>query len=905
MSFREKIYVLFLFLGGTLASLYADSVAIKNLTSTPISAAFYYVKGTSNDGGADPVERASMVVTIAAQAVGSVQRPERKTYGWRLAAYDRDIYVASNASQLTDKLTKASQPFMNVGSKTEPLIVAEANGKLMIFHDPVLVTNKTARPVSFAAYKVPGKSIDEGGESIERISAVYTVVPGATQAIERPASQMCGMKYCDRDVYVAPNSQALTQTLTKAAFPSFNIGSSEGTSFYITNLGNEIGGFSDNYSEGCTVFNKTDKDVYAAFYFVQGTSDAEGASTEEKGDAKRFGDSFRIPAQGVLRVNRPSRRCRSFGIGICKRYDDRDLYVSYTQADLKPVTPKGSLAWVNAGTIKGNEFYVAEENGKLDAYNMLAWKARPLKQIIQEVGDVALGALRAAYDNYPHKGEVARVRQGTALGAEEQAYRNARRAHVKQALEKLLGRTIADAHVPVIAFCGSGGGYRAMTSTLGFLQGAQAAGIYDAAMYNVGLSGSTWAIAGLMQSKLDLTSYIDQIKPRLALGKTDGVAWDRVALALAKKAAFGQKLGTVDLYGAILGEHLLTNLGGASNPQELFLSDQVAFVGQANVPFPLYTSIMDVTAPGDKKIGYEWVEFSPYEIGTAALGGAFVPTWAFGSPFNAGASQEILPQQMLDYLMGIWGSAFTPNMKDAITIYSKGVQDKPIIKVFNIPLPTKLVLSALDQVLVGSWAAEQRAAPATVANWMKGLSNSVAQKNDVILADAGIDFNIPFPPLLRPERAVDIIVVLDASNEVLRGGTGELRKAEQYCRAHNLKFPPIDYAQASAGNCVVFEDKNDPKCPVLIYMPLRKNPGYQKGWDPASVAFTQTSNFIYTPSDTHLITGLTAYTMQNSLETIKAVMNSVIDRKSGKVANTPMQQAAAQTAAPAKKNVAS
>lgn len=883
-----RLPIIFLSLVGVVSSVYADTVAIKNLTSAPISAAFYYVKGTSNDGKKDAVERASTVVTIAPQAVGLVERPEKKRYSrFSLSAYDRDVYVANNASQLKDKLTKASLPSMNVGIKSEPLIVADVNGKLALFHDPVLVKNMTAQPVSLAVYKVSGKSIDEGGEPIERISAISTIAPGATQALERPATEMCGVKWCDRDVYITQNPQALTQTLTKAAFPSFNIGSSEGASFYITNLGNEIGGFADNYSEGCTIFNTTDKDIYGAFYFVQGTSAVEGASAEVQGDAKRFGDSFRIPAHGTLRVNRPSRRCRSFGIGICKRYDDRDLYVSYTQADVKPVVPKGSLAWVNAGTIKGNEFYVAEENGKLDVYNMIAWKARPLKQIIQEVGDVALSALRAAYDKYPHKGEIARVRQGTALGSEEQAYRNTRRAHVKQALEKLLGRMIADAQVPVIAFCGSGGGYRAMTSTLGFLQGAQAAGIYDVAMYNVGLSGSTWAIAGLMQAKLDLTSYINQIKPRLALGKTDGVAWDRVALALAKKAAFGQKLGTVDLYGAILGEHLLTNLGGASNPQEVFLTDQAAFVGQANVPFPLYTSIMDVTAPGDKTSGYEWVEFSPYEIGTAALGGAFVPTWAFGSPFNAGVSQEILPQQMLDYLMGIWGSAFTPNMKDAITIYSKGVQDKPIIKVFTIPLPTKLVLSALDQVLVGSWAAEQRAAPATVANWMKGLSNPIAQKNDIILADAGIDFNIPVPPLLRPERAVDIIVVLDASAEVLRGESGELRKAEQYCRTHGLKFPPIDYAKAGAGNCVVFEDKNDPKCPVLIYMPLCKNPGYQNGWDPASVAFTQTSNFTYTPNDTQLITGLTAYTMQNSLETIKAVMNSVIDRKSGKAQAAP------------------
>lgn len=882
--FFARLQIIFLACVGVIPSAYADTVSIQNLTNAPISAAFYYVKGKSSDGGKDSVERASDVITIAAQAFGSVQRPDRKTYSWKFTPYDRDIYITKQATELGTTIPKGSLSYINVGSKGGQLVATETQGKLVLAFDQVLVKNMTKNPVSFAAYSVAGKSIDGGTESIKRISPVFTVSPGGTQAFERPSREMCGIKFCDRDIYMAANPQALTETLQKAAFPSFNIGEMEGNSFSLTELGNGIGGFSDKYSEGCTLFNKTDKDVYAAFYFVQGTSDDEGAGVEVKGDALRFNGVMRIPAQGMLQVYRPSRRCRIFGVGICKRYDDRDLYVSYKQDDLKPVVAKGSLAWVNAGTIKGNEFYIAEDNGKLDAYNMISWKARPLKQIIQDVGEVALDALRAAYDKYPHKGETAHVRQGTALGAEEQAYRAMRLPRVKQALEKLLGRSIADAHVPVIAFCGSGGGYRAMTSTLGFLQGAQDAGLYNAAMYQAGLSGSTWAITGLLQSKLSGVSYIEQLQPRLNVSMTAGITWDRVTLALAKKAAFGQKLGAVDLYGALLGEHLLAGLGGATNPQELYLTDQTTAVGKAEVPFPLYTAIMDSTTAGNKAVGYEWVEFSPYEVGTASLGGAFIPTWALGSVFEKGNAQQILPQQTIDYLMGIWGSAFTPNIKDAISVYKQKVQDKPTFQVLSITLPTKLVLAILEPILVGSWAAEQRATPAVVANWMKGLPGAFEQMHGVTLIDAGIDFNLPFPPLLRPERAVDIIIVLDASNSVLRGATGELEKTERRCRTQGFKFPLIDYKKAATENCVVFEDKNDPQCPLLIYMPLRKNPGYQKGWDPATAAFTQTSNFTYAPQDTELITGLTAYTMQASMPIIKDALNRIIDRKTGKKA---------------------
>jgi len=54
---------------------------------------------------------------------------------------------------------------------------------------------------------------------------------------------------------------------------------------------------------------------------------------------------------------------------------------------------------------------------------------------------------------------------------------------VKKALEKMLDMKLSDNEVPNIAFSFSGGGVRAMIAAIGFTQGAQELGLYDACTY--------------------------------------------------------------------------------------------------------------------------------------------------------------------------------------------------------------------------------------------------------------------------------------------------------------------------------------------------------------------------------------------------------------------------------------
>lgn len=172
---------------------------------------------------------------------------------------------------------------------------------------------------------------------------------------------------------------------------------------------------------------------------------------------------------------------------------------------------------------------------------------------------------------------------------------------------------------------------------------------------------------------------------------------------------------------------------------------------------------------------------------------------------------------------------------------------------------------------------DNRISPARVFNWTRGIINApLAAKNKLTLIDAGIDCNIPIAPLLRPERAIDIIIILDASAGVL--GT-QLYNAQMHANKWGYPFPRINYNLINQP-CSIHWDKSNNQAPMVIYLPLIKNPGYDNDWDPFKVAFTSTYNFIYSPEQTQLLSGLTSYNMSQSMPLIMDMIAQWIESKS-------------------------
>lgn len=162
----------------------------------------------------------------------------------------------------------------------------------------------------------------------------------------------------------------------------------------------------------------------------------------------------------------------------------------------------------------------------------------------------------------PYRNTQAAVRVDSSLASQEINVINKRLVFNKAAQEKLLGVNLNDNQTLKIAFCASGGGYRAMICTLGFLIGAQEIGLLDCTLYTSTLSGSTWAVGPWTQLQTDLTNLKNIISKNLATNDkianeglmlphiSDVNQIEAVTNNFLTKIVFNQKVSSVDLWGS-------------------------------------------------------------------------------------------------------------------------------------------------------------------------------------------------------------------------------------------------------------------------------------------------------------------------------------------------------------------
>ncbi|CAL4073225.1 unnamed protein product, partial [Meganyctiphanes norvegica] len=103
----------------------------------------------------------------------------------------------------------------------------------------------------------------------------------------------------------------------------------------------------------------------------------------------------------------------------------------------------------------------------------------------------------------------------------------------------------------------------------------------------------------------------------------------------------------------------------------------------------------------------------------------------------------------------------------------------------------------------------------------------------ISVMDSGFAFCSPYPLLLRPQRAVDILLSFDFSyrNEDLivdKGTFKQLLKSEEWAKERLIPFPPVkekidEYLGMEIQECYVFESSNDLFAPVILHFPLVNN----------------------------------------------------------------------------------
>jgi hypothetical protein len=540
-----------------------------------------------------------------------------------------------------------------------------------------------------------------------------------------------------------------------------------------------------SHGKQITIYNKTPRDLYIATYYLGLKS-----PFKEQPHAKRSSNIKLLAANETSSMEQPVRKIGS------------DRYLAFVEDKklLKPELTKEELEQHRAKNIECLQAaicYISEKEGEFCGCTALEWNKRDQSKLNLEHEQAQILKQLTAVHNNPYKDTVAMVRyaSGNEISSGEKEYLGKRKPIVQNALENLLDKKITK--IPTIALVVNGGGYRGMLYAIGALKGAHDSGILDAITYMVGTSGASWALGGWLTSNQPITAYHDWLIEHVNKGLANITDADvaMIGNSLMIKYFYAQPLDMVDLYGPLLANELFSQQG--MHKQEQTLSGQIKRIQDCSVPFPLYLA---VDAQSNPKQTY-WYEFNPYEIGASWLS-LYVPSWAFGRPFKNGLSTNSAPEQNFGVLMGTFGLATDLDLQQLIN-------DVPIKNKIN----SVFVKNIVDRIMQEHSAATS----SNFFNFTYDMTVSTMRANRIIkLADAKA--NIPYTLIAgqRMGRTADIIIIVDASSDI----TKQLRMLqEQASSIKNVKIPPIDYKKISSAAVHVFKSQQDPRAPILIYLP--------------------------------------------------------------------------------------
>ncbi|CAG8522820.1 5512_t:CDS:2 [Paraglomus occultum] len=647
---------------------------------------------------------------------------------------------------------------------------------------------------------------------------------------------------------------------------------------------------------------------------------------------------------------------------------------------------------------------------------------RVYKEIKFEEGSIA-DEIRKNAQNcslHPELEWDARVRLGDSLSSNEIEFIKRRKARIKKAFAQFIQVDENEIHeddLPIIGIASSGGGYRAMISTAGYMARAKESGVLDCTMFFagkrlwqlLGFSGmqviKTFFIASyyvyvlykvfslkyllfffqdFTLARCSLPNLLTHLKSRLNVHPlhipsfADVIfhkcAREIILAGLIIKHIDGSPMNLVDVFGTFLSSRLLIPEDVERvNERWYKLSEQKKMVEDGSAPLPIYTvvrhEIKEETEEGNKdrpeggenekekvKLNYEeekkvtntevnrkgdsdddntedefqWFEFTPYEIGCEDIG-AWIPTWAFGRRFEGGVNVERKPEHNLGLLIGVFGSAFCATLAH---YYNE----------IRACLPGGFLTDTLDKMVKEyekNISTIHPISPACFPNFVYKMTelppavSSIAEKKNICLMDSGVDNNIPFYPLLRKGRDVDVIIAIDSSNDLQTHPYFE--RAAGYAKKHGITGWPVgcgwpkspeqrnttesavessfdnnDTAQESSslthdidsalksdcptetssspspnglGPCTVFVGSESSSPPpsnrpiTIIYFPLIPNPKVGDGFDPSVEEFCSTWNFAYEAKQVELLAELGKQNFREGEEEIRKVFRRVWERK--------------------------
>ncbi|NXV91501.1 PA24E phospholipase, partial [Calonectris borealis] len=465
--------------------------------------------------------------------------------------------------------------------------------------------------------------------------------------------------------------------------------------------------------------------------------------------------------------------------------------------------------------------------------------------------------------------------------------------------------------VPVVAVMTTGGGTRALTSLLGNLLGLQKLDLLDAISYITGSSGSTWTLSHLYQSAdwshKDLSRPIGEVRRHMTKCKLSCFSLESLNLYTLPRRSLGFALSL-----------FLVN----SQKNNHKLSDERQALNQGQNPLPIYM-ILNIKEDYSLSEFKEWVEFTPYEVGFLKYG-AFIRAEDFGSEFFMGRLMKKLPESRICFMKG---DVLPCDYLNCIKMYFIFNIIQTLHIATNEPSPparsheleTYLVTPECGIMGIIRQVLTERVMVSKFYNFLKGFqvhneylqSKSFCIWKDTILenfpnqltetaefmclADTAGYIDISYPPLMRPERKVDVVLHLNYSSG---SQTSPLEEASKYFLKQGIPFPKIQLSEEEKKNlkeCYIFEDAETPEAPTVVFFPLvndtfrkYKEPGVERSpvemaqgnVDVSSIFSPYCLNsFTYTEEEFDKLIELTSYNIQNNKHLIFQALNSAIEQK--------------------------
>ena len=163
-------------------------------------------------------------------------------------------------------------------------------------------------------------------------------------------------------------------------------------------------------------------------------------------------------------------------------------------------------------------------------------------------------------------------------------------------------------------------------------------------------------------------------------------------------------------------------------------------------------------------------------------------------------------------------------------------------------------------------------------------TKSLLDQDYLDLLDAGCDNNIPFYPLLRREREVDMIIALDLSADIETAP--HLERAQGYTQRRGIEGWPEEARwpdhkkknekeKYGLGTCTIFKGSQR----TIAYFPLIVNDNYDPDFYPQTASFASTFNFVYTAAQTTKLVGLGEANWRDNVDQVKQVLKSIWQEK--------------------------